>query len=59
MELKLYTEHWTEEGKLKQLRHICKEDFLHEVQGLIDHVLNLGGQVMYYNAYNGYKAITH
>lgn len=59
MELKLYREHLTEEGKNKPLRFICKEDFLHEIQGLIDHVLNLGGQIMYWDSYNGYNAITH
>jgi hypothetical protein len=57
MNLNLYFEHLTEEGKEKQLRHICITDFSQEIQGLINYVWNLGGRVMYNNNYGGYHAI--
>lgn len=59
MELKLYDEHLTDEGKEKQIRYICITDFLPKVQEIILKVLEFGGSVAYYNVYKVYQAILY
>lgn len=57
MELKLYEESLKEESKSKHIQTLQITDFLHEIQGVINSVNNLGGRVIFWNAWGSYTAI--